>query len=196
VDVWGLISNRYRGDFAKHSNPQNRDLKSRSMSPRTRDDYHRTSREYIGTPAENRSFSTRVEAPHRMNAPQAPLPSGWGEMLSNKGEIYYYNNLTGESSWNRPAGQSHGQGNTRSSIGSRSSGNQGEQKDVVDTHRTSKTRARPASKDNAAEGTEWWKDRNTPFKTFRRAFSSLKTVETDLSADDGGPKLNVLGWKL
>lgn len=50
---------------------------------------------------------------------------------------------------------------------------------------------------------QWWRDRNTPFKAFTRAYASLKSVEASMGTVDQegmlrpSPKqLDVLGWKL
>jgi hypothetical protein len=57
------------------------------------------------------------------------------------------------------------------------------------------------TKSKAPEGAEWWRDDNTPFKEFHRAYSSLKSVQSqNLGANSGGDspdtQLNVLGWNL
>lgn len=53
------------------------------------------------------------------------------------------------------------------------------------------------------EDEQWWRDRNTPFKAFTRAYASLKSVEASMGTVDqegilrpSSRQFDVLGWKL
>jgi hypothetical protein len=183
---------RARGSAPKQASP--------NMSLQSRDQDHRMSREHRtrdhspNRAVEDRPLSTQTETADRMNEKNTPLRHGWVEMHSNRGEVYFYNNVTRASSWNRPVDESYEKANA-AAADLQSPEYQSKQTDLAGTRRMSKTWARAGSKETAG-GNEWWKDQNTPFKSFRRAYSSLRSVETEFGADEGETRLNVLGWTL